>query len=122
MLVEEESMVAEKRSGRQVLNLKEGEFAKTCSPAEGNQVAVLGDNRRFLIFPADQLPVMARGLGVALQKYADGGLKQAIVFSAEEGLLWPGAVRVRQFADLQEWVGRRAAVGKSAPAWALKKA
>ncbi|MCC6105832.1 DNA topoisomerase IV subunit A [Acetobacter sp.] len=122
MLVEEDSMVAEKRSGRQVLNLKEGEYAKICSPAEGDQVAVLGDNRRFLIFPAEQLPVMGRGLGVALQKYADGGLRQAMVFSSTDGLLWPGAVRVRQFADLQEWVGKRAAAGKNAPAWALKKA
>ncbi|OUI99066.1 DNA topoisomerase IV subunit A [Acetobacter orientalis] len=122
MLVEEEAMVAEKRSGRQVLNLKEGEFTCICSPAEGDYVAVVGDNRRFLIFPTEQLPVMARGLGVALQKYTDGGLRMAMVFSAEEGLLWPGAVRVRQFADLQDWVGKRAAVGKSAPPWATKKA
>ena len=121
MLVEEESMVAEKRSGRQVLNLKPGERALLCNPAEGDQVAVIGDNRRFLIFPAEQLPVMARGLGVALQKYSDARLRQAVVFSSENGLLWPGTVRVRQWSDLQEWAGRRAAVGKTAPAWAMKK-
>lgn len=122
MLVEEEAMVAEKRSGRQILNLKEGETTQICSPAEGDYVAVVGDNRRFLIFPVEQLPVMARGLGVALQKYTEGGLRMAVVFSAQEGLLWPGAVRVRQFTDLQDWVGKRAAVGKSAPPWATKKA
>ncbi|MGF1277022.1 DNA topoisomerase IV subunit A [Acetobacter pasteurianus] len=122
MLVEEEALVAEKRSGRQVLNLKEGEFARVCVPAEGDHVAVVGDNRRFLIFPLEQLPVMARGLGVALQKYSDGGLRQAVVFTAADGLLWPGTARVRQFADLQDWVSRRAAVGKVAPPWAAKKA
>lgn len=122
MLVDDESLVAEKRSGRQVLNLKEGEFARVCVPAEGDHVAVVGDNRRFLIFPLEQLPVMTRGLGVALQKYSDGGLRQAVVFTAADGLLWPGTARVRQFADLQDWVSRRAAVGKVAPPWAAKKA
>ncbi|MGX7344887.1 DNA topoisomerase IV subunit A [Acetobacter pasteurianus] len=122
MLVEEEALVAEKRSGRQVLNLKEGEFARVCVPAEGDHVAVVGDNRRFLIFPLEQLPVMARGLGVALQKYSDGGLRQAVVFTAADGLHWPGTARIRQFADLQDWVSRRAAVGKVAPPWATKKA
>ena len=122
MLVDDETLVAEKRSGRQVLNLKEGEFARVCVPAEGDHVAVVGDNRRFLIFPLEQLPVMTRGLGVALQKYSDGGLRQAVVFTAADGLLWPGTARVRQFADLQDWVSRRAAVGKVAPPWAAKKA
>lgn len=121
MLVEEDALVAEKRSGRQVLNLKEGEFARVCVPAEGDHVAVVGDNRRFLIFPLEQLPVMARGLGVALQKYSDGGLRQAVVFTAADGLHWPGTARIRQFADLQDWVSRRAAVGKVAPPWAAKK-
>ena len=124
MLVDEESMVAEKRSGRQVLNLKEDESAQLCVPAEGDHVAVLGSNRRFLIFPLEQLPVMARGLGVGLQKYtkASETLKQAVVFKAEEGLSWPGNVRLRSMADLQVWAGKRAAVGKEAPSWALKKA
>ncbi len=69
---------------------------------------------------------MTKGLGVTLQKYPDGGaklgLRQAVVFSAEEGLLWPGAVRVRSFAELEPWVGKRAATGKAAPPWATKKA
>ncbi|KDE19975.1 DNA topoisomerase IV subunit A [Acetobacter aceti 1023] len=123
MLVEDEALVAEKRSGRQVLNLKKGERARICVPAEGDYVAVVGENRRFLIFPLEQLPVMARGLGVALQKYADGssGLRQAVVFTAADGLHWPGTARVRQFADLQDWVSRRAAIGKVAPPWAAKK-
>ncbi|MFT9386341.1 DNA topoisomerase IV subunit A [Acetobacter sp.] len=121
MLVENEALVAEKRSGRQVLNLKDGESAQVCVPADGDQVAVLGDNRKLLVFPLDQLPVMARGLGVALQKYTDGGLKQVVVFTQEQGLTWPGSVRPRAFADLKEWQGKRAATGKAAPPWATRK-
>ncbi|QEO17705.1 DNA topoisomerase IV subunit A [Acetobacter vaccinii] len=122
MVVEDDALVAEKRSGRQVLNLKEGEYSKLCIPAQGDTVAVLGDNRRLLVFPLEQLPVMARGLGVALQKYTDGGLRQAVVFEAAQGLYWPGSVRPRAMDDLQDWQGKRAAVGKPAPAWATKKA
>jgi topoisomerase-4 subunit A len=66
---------------------------------------------------------MGRGLGVALQKYADGGkLRQAVVFTASEGLVWPGTVRNRVMADLQDWLGKRAGVGKLAPTWTNKKA
>lgn len=121
MIVEDDSLVTEKRSGRQVLNLKTGEVARVCVPAQGNQVAVLGDNRRFLIFPLAELPVMGRGLGVALQKYNEGGLRQALVFDGAQGLIWPGNARPRSEDDLREWHGKRAAVGKQAPAWALRK-
>ncbi|MFT8551248.1 DNA topoisomerase IV subunit A [Acetobacter okinawensis] len=122
MVVEDDALVSEKRSGRQVLNLKDDDSALLCIPAQGDHVAVLGDNRRFLIFPLDQLPVMGRGLGVALQKYADGAhLRQAVVFTASEGLVWPGAVRCRGMADLQDWLGKRAGVGKLAPTWTNKK-
>ncbi|GBQ96189.1 DNA topoisomerase IV subunit A [Acetobacter nitrogenifigens DSM 23921 = NBRC 105050] len=121
MLVADADLAAEKRSGRQVLNLKGDESAAVCSAVEGDHVAVLGTNRRFLIFPLDQMPVMARGLGVALQKYADGGLKQAATFSAETGLLWAGAARPRGFEDLKQWLGKRGAPGKPAAPWALRK-
>ena len=121
MIVEDDALVAEKRSGRQVLNLKTGEVARVCVPARGDQVAVLGDNRRFLIFPLAELPVMGRGLGVALQKYTEGGLRQAVVFESAQGLIWPGNARPRSAEDLREWQGKRAAVGKTAPAWALRK-
>lgn len=77
MIVAESAMTAEKRTGKQVLNLKEGESALICTSAEGDHVLVLGQNRRMLVFPLDQLPEMARGLGVILQKYKDGGLKDA---------------------------------------------
>ncbi|BAK83023.1 DNA topoisomerase IV subunit A [Komagataeibacter medellinensis] len=121
MIVAESAMTAEKRTGKQVLNLKEGESALICTSAEGDHVLVLGQNRRMLVFPLDQLPEMARGLGVILQKYKDGGLKDAVVFAADAGLAWPDAARTRNFADLKEYVGKRAEMGKTAPAWATRK-
>lgn len=125
MLVADDDFAAEKRGGRQILNLKGDESARICIPANGDHVAVLGGDRRLLVFPLDQLPTMGRGLGVTLQKYPDGGakmgLRQAVVFAAATGLLWPGAVRTRGFEDLEGWVGKRAATGKAAPPWALRK-
>ncbi|GBR02064.1 DNA topoisomerase IV subunit A [Acetobacter oeni] len=123
MIVADADFSAEKRGGRQILNLKGDESARLCVPADGDHVAVLGGDKRLLVFPADQVPVMTRGLGVALQKYQDTGpgLKQAVVFSASKGLLWPGTVRVRAFDDLKPWLGKRGASGKTAPPWALRK-
>ncbi len=79
---------AEKRTGKQVLNLRPGEEAAVCIPAEGDLVAVVGANRRLLVFPLDQIPEMARGAGVILQRYKDGGLADAKVFRLAEGLSW----------------------------------
>ncbi|MFT8818748.1 MAG: DNA gyrase subunit A, partial [Komagataeibacter saccharivorans] len=123
MVVAETAMTAEKRTGKQVLNLKDEESARICVPAEGDHVLVLGQNRRMLVFPLDQLPEMSRGLGVILQKYKDGGLRDAVVFTAETGLAWPdpAAVRNRSFADLRDYLGKRAETGRQAPAWATRK-
>ncbi|MFT9375008.1 DNA topoisomerase IV subunit A [Komagataeibacter saccharivorans] len=123
MVVAETAMTAEKRTGKQVLNLKDEESALICVPAEGDHVLVLGQNRRMLVFPLDQLPEMSRGLGVILQKYKDGGLRDAVVFTAETGLAWPdpAAARNRSFADLRDYLGKRAETGRQAPAWATRK-
>ncbi|MBQ3818740.1 MAG: DNA topoisomerase IV subunit A [Acetobacter sp.] len=120
MLVENKALIAEKRTGRQVFNLKEkGDYIQFCVAAQGDQVAILGDNHRLLIFPLDQVPIIARGSGVVLQKYANGGgVQQIKVFSAADGLLWSDNTRLRSMDDLKEWCSRRAAVGKRAPLWA----
>ena len=120
MLVENKALIAEKRTGRQVFNLKEkGDYIQFCVAAKGDRVAILGDNRRLLIFPLDQIPVMARGSGVVLQKYTGGGgVQQVKVFFAVEGLLWSDSTRLRSMDDLKEWYSRRAVVGKKAPIWA----
>ncbi len=110
-------LVAEKRTGKQVLNLKPGERAVACVEAEGDQVAVLGENRRLLVFPLDQVPVLGRGTGTTLQKYKDGGLKAVRVFTAANGLVWQEGTKTRLMTDLQPYVGQRAETGRPAPSW-----
>ena len=73
----EDEAVAQTRAGRQVLNLRDGVRARVCRPMTGDHVAVVGDNRKLLVFPAAELPEMGRGKGVRLQRYKDGGLADA---------------------------------------------
>ncbi len=108
-------LLAEKRTGKQVLNLRPGEEAVLCVPAEGDHVAVVGHNRRLLVFPFDQVPEMARGQGVMLQKYKDGGLSDALVFRLADGLSWRSGERTRTETDLREWLGERAQTGRTPP-------
>jgi len=108
----EEEAVSFRRAGKQVLN---GE-AILCLEAEGDHLAVVGDNSKILIFPLDELPEMPRGKGVKLQSYREGGLRDALVFKAEEGATWiDTAGRTRVWAEWKDWLGRRAASGKVAP-------
>ncbi|MBV8400885.1 MAG: DNA topoisomerase IV subunit A, partial [Acetobacteraceae bacterium] len=108
-------LTAERRSGKQVLNLKPGEEAALCVPAEGDHVAVVGENRRLLVFPLDQLPEMPRGAGVILQKYKEGGLRDAKVFRLTEGLTWRLGEKIRTEANLRDWLGERAQAGRLPP-------
>jgi topoisomerase-4 subunit A len=114
-IVKSEDLVAEKRTGKQVLNLKEGERAVLCVPAQGDHVAVVGENRKMLVFPLDQLPEMARGAGVALQKYREGNLSDARVFTLNDGLTWKSGERTRTEHDLRDWLGERAQTGRMPP-------
>ena len=116
-LVPEDEVVAQTKGGRQVLNVAAGEEAAVCRPAEGDSVAVIGDNRKLLIFPLAELPEMTRGRGVILQKYRDGGLADAKTFALAEGLGWAaGAGRTRTERDLTAWIGKRAQAGRLPPA------
>ena len=114
-LVEGTELLAEKRTGKQVLVLEGTTRAALCIPAEGDHVAVLGDNRRLLVFPMEQLPVMTRGRGVQLQSYKDGGLADAKVFTRADGLSWRLGDRLRVEPDLTTWRGNRAGAGKAPP-------
>ncbi|MGF1500915.1 MAG: DNA topoisomerase IV subunit A [Paracoccaceae bacterium] len=115
-LVGEDALVAQTRAGKQVLSLRDGAAARVCRPAEGDHVAVIGENRKLLVFPLDELPEMARGKGVRLQKYKDGGLSDAIVLRLADGLSWPMPDgRTRSEPDLREWLGKRATAGRTAP-------
>ena len=110
-----EALVAEKRTGKQVLNLRPGERAAACVPALGDHVAVVGSNRKLLVFPLEQVPVMARGLGVTLQKYRDGQLGDIRVIALSAGLSWPSGERTRTETQLGPWLGERGQVGRAPP-------
>jgi topoisomerase-4 subunit A len=114
-VVKSADLIAEKRTGKQILSLREGERAAICIPATGDHVAVVGENRRLLVFPLAELPEMARGAGVALQKYREGGLKDAKVFTFAEGLSWKSGERTRTETNLRDWVGERAQAGRMPP-------
>ena len=111
LVIEAADLVAEKRTGKQVLNLKPEETAVACLVADGDHVAVLGENRRLLVFPLDQVPVLGRGTGTMLQKYKDGGLKAVRVFAQATGLVWQDGVRARSMRELAPYLGKRADMG-----------
>ena len=106
---------AEKRTGKQVLHLKPNEEAALCVPVEGDHLAVIGTNRRLLVFPLDQVPELARGAGVILQRYKDGTLSDARVFRLSEGLTWKIGDRTRTETNLREWLGERGQTGRMPP-------
>jgi len=117
-LVPEDEVIAQTRAGKQVLNVKDPVKALVCKPVTGNAVAVMGENRKVLIFMLDELPEMGRGKGVRLQKYKDGGLSDVRTFTLEAGLSWldpAGRTRTVSGEELTEWVAKRAGSGRMAP-------
>ena len=114
-VVDAGDLVAEKRTGKQVMNLKPGERVLACVPAEGDHVAVVGTNRKLLVFPLDQVPEMGRGAGVLLQKYKEGRLGDAKVFRLADGLTWRLGDKVRTETELAPWLGTRAQAGRLPP-------
>ncbi|MCB0074255.1 MAG: hypothetical protein KDE20_22470, partial [Caldilineaceae bacterium] len=89
-----------------------------CKPVAGDAVAVVGENRKVLVFMVDELPEMTRGKGVRLQKYKDGGVSDVRPFTGSEGLSWTdsaGRVFVKPLDELAEWLGARAAAGRMVP-------
>jgi topoisomerase-4 subunit A len=114
-VVKAADLLSERRTGKQILVVDAGKQAALCVPAEGDTVAVVGENRKLLLFPLDQVPEMARGRGVQLQSYKDGGLADAKVFTRKEGLSWQLGERVRVETDLAPWRGNRAGAGKMPP-------
>ena len=84
-------------------------------PADGDHVATVGSNRKLLIFPLDQLPVMSRGKGVLLQRYKGAALADARVLHLADGLSWPAGKGTRTVTDLAPWLGRRGQAGRLAP-------
>ncbi len=117
----EDGCISNTRKGKQVLNPAAGAEAVVCRPFEGtigkrDMLAVVGDNKKFLVFPAAELPEMTRGKGVALQKYQKGGLADAKLFNSAEGLTWTDrSNRVQTIDGWKPYVGKRAQAGRIAP-------
>lgn len=115
-IVPQDDVIAQTRTGKQVLNVKVDSVASVCRVVKGDHIAVVGENRKVLIFSIEELPEMGRGKGVRLQKYKDGGLSDATTFNLEEGLSWlDPAGRTRTENDLAEWIAKRASAGRMAP-------
>ncbi|HQT78492.1 MAG: DNA topoisomerase IV subunit A [Rhodospirillales bacterium 20-64-7] len=106
---------AEKRTGKQVMNLKPKEELALCVPADGDHVAIIGENRRLLVFPLNQVPEMGRGAGVILQRYKDGGVSDIKVFRLADGLTWRLGDRIRTETDLRTWLAERGSSGHMPP-------
>ena len=117
-VVPEDELVANTRKGRQVMNVKAPDEAKMAVFVEGDHVAVIGENRKLLVFPLSQIAEMARGKGVRLQRYKDGGLSDIKTFALADGLTWQdssGRTFTRPKEELAEWLGDRAQAGRLAP-------
>ena len=115
-IVETEQAYAQTKNGKQVLNVSGDIKAAACCPVDGDLVSVVGVNRKLVVFQLDEVPVLARGRGVILQRYKDGGLADIKVFKSEEGLSWQmGGGRTRTESDLTPWLAKRGGAGKLPP-------
>ncbi len=117
-IVPEDECLANTRKGKLVLNVKPPDEARALAPVEGELAAAIGENRKMLVFPLDQVPEMARGRGVRLQRHKDGGLSDIKTFEVEKGLTWTdsaGRVFTLSLKELADWRGNRADAGRLAP-------
>jgi topoisomerase-4 subunit A len=115
-VIDESHIFAQTRNGRKILNLAEGETAMFCKKITGDKVAIVGENRKLLVFKLEEVPSMARGHGVRLQKYQGNGKVSDIqIFKAEEGFQYNRSGGVAVEKELLAWLGHRAQVGRLVP-------
>ncbi len=117
-IVPEEEVAANTRKGKQVMNVKAPDEAARCLMVSGDHLAIVGENRKMLVFPLAEIPEMARGKGVRLQKYKDGGVLDLKTFAMAAGLSWQDSAErtfMRTRVELADWIGARASAGRMAP-------
>lgn len=114
-IVDENHILAQTRQGRKIMNTTEGENIKFCLKMTGDYVAIVGENRRLLVFKAEEIPTMARGHGVLLQKYKDGSITDIQIFDGEVGFSYNRTGGICTEKELITWLGHRAQVGKAVP-------
>jgi topoisomerase-4 subunit A len=114
-IVNSEDLLAYLKTGKQILSCSEKDKAYLCRLMKGDLVAIIGENRKMLIFPLDEIPHMKKGQGVKLQKYQNSNVLDIKLFSKEEGLSWKVGEKVKTQKDLRGWIDRRATSGKLPP-------
>ena len=117
-VVAEAALPSATRKGKQGLSVKRPDEARLCLPVAGDSVAMVGENRKMLIFPLAEVPQMERGRGVRLQRFKDGGVLDAKTFDMEAGLTWRDAadrLHTRSAADLAEWRAAHGQAGRMVP-------
>ncbi|MGX9990981.1 DNA topoisomerase IV subunit A [Rhizobium sp. WSM1274] len=117
-VVPEAELVANTRKGKQIMNVALPEETQLLVPVSGDHVAVVGENRKLLVFPLVQVPEMSRGKGVRLQRYKDGGISDVRCFAISDGLVWEdsaGRTFTKNKDELAEWLADRATAGRTVP-------
>ncbi|WP_049733973.1 DNA topoisomerase IV subunit A [Rhizobium ecuadorense] len=117
-VVPEAELVANTRKGKQIMNVALPEETQLLVPVGGDHVAVVGENRKLLVFPLAQVPEMSRGKGVRLQRYKDGGISDVRCFAISDGLVWEdsaGRTFTKNKDELAEWLSDRATAGRTVP-------
>ncbi|MBR1398724.1 MAG: DNA topoisomerase IV subunit A [Alphaproteobacteria bacterium] len=114
-IVDENHILAQTRNGRKIMNVAENENVVFCLPMTGDYVAIVGENRKLLVFKAEEIPTMARGHGVLLQKYKDGNISDIQIFKGEEGFSYSRSGGIGNEKELITWLGHRAQIGKLVP-------
>ncbi len=115
-IVSFEDLISNRKAGKQILNLSSDDEAISSDYLKGTNIAVIGENKKMLLFNQEELPRMSKGKGVRLQKYKEGNLKSIISFNYSEGLnIVDNNGRNRNFDDIENWLGKRGQAGKKAP-------
>ena len=114
-LVNTNDIIAQTRAGKIILNVADDDKACLCKPVTGSHIAVIGTNRKMIVFATEEIPVMSRGSGVILQRYQEAKLSDAKFFNLEDGLAFPSGNGIRIERNISLWITKRAAVGKIPP-------
>ncbi len=110
------NLIAQTKSGKQILNAKEDNKAKVCKKVEGDFIAVVGNNRKLLVYSMNEVPELNKGKGVILQRYKDGTLSDITTFNKNDGIVWKmNGGRQRTEKEFLTWLGKRGSVGRMVP-------
>ncbi|MCB1558877.1 MAG: DNA topoisomerase IV subunit A [Alphaproteobacteria bacterium] len=116
-VVSSNDILAQTKNGKTVMSVSDNGDATICKliNPKDDHVAIIGNNRKFLVFKLDQIPELAKGKGVILQKYKDASISDVKTFNLKEGLTYTSGTREMSVSNVKEWIGERAQVGKLPP-------